>query len=102
MMEFYEALDYIDQQLDEAEDYAREAVKDKEHYPEYATIYSKIAADAHAHAEMLCKHIDAKVSEHVSKGTEHAGKMRNVWEYAKRKAHKRMGDAKMLLEMYKG
>lgn len=102
MKEFKEVLSYMNEALDCAEEYAGEAAKHREQYPELASLYFRCAVDYHTHAELLCKHALAMVEECEQKHSEHAPWMRHVWEYARELRMKRAERVRHLMDMYKG
>lgn len=102
MKEFKEVLSYADEALECAEEYANEAAKHKEQYPDLAALYYRCAADCHTHAEQLSTHAWRMVEECEKKNPEHASWMRHVWEYAREMRMKRIERVKHMMEMYKG
>lgn len=102
MKEFKEVLAFVDEAMESAEEYANEAVKHREQYPELASLYYRCAVDCHTHAELLGKQAWSMVETCEQKHSEHAQWMRHVWEYAREMRMKREERVKHLLEMYKG
>ena len=71
MMEFKELLMDIRKELRCADDYAKEAHKHKDEYPELSAVYHRIANDKLAHADLLATQAK-RIAEHH--------KMTDLWE----------------------
>jgi hypothetical protein len=102
MKEFKEVLAFVAEEMESAEEYAGEAAKHREQYPELAALYFRCAVDCDTHAEILCKHAWTMVEACEQRHSEHALWMRHVWEYAREMRMKRAEHVKHLLDMYKG
>lgn len=101
MKELKEVIADIGNKVDDAEMYAREAVKHKMQYPSLAGSYCRIAQDDLAHAEMLHKHAEELIENKKKTGEEAPALMQAVWDFEHERYIDDVADVKRLIEMYK-
>lgn len=101
MKELKEIIADIQEMLDCAEMYAREAVKHKNQYPDLASTYARIAQDDLAHVDMLHKHAVNMIEEKQKNGTEAPAAMKAIWDFEHDREIDKAADVKRLLDMYR-
>lgn len=100
MQELKEIVMDIQEMLECAEDYAKEAVKHKMQYPDLASTYARIAQDDLAHADMLHKHAVEMIQEHQKQQPEPSA-MKAIWDWEHERQITKTEDVKRLLDMYR-
>lgn len=102
MQELKEIIRDIGDKLDNAEMYAKEAVKHKTQYPSLAGVYCRIAQDDLTHVEMLHKQAVDMIGEKQRSGVSVPPAMQAVWDYEHEKQIEDAADVRRLIDMYKG
>lgn len=92
MKELKELMDDIRCELKKAGEYAMEAVKHREEYPELSETYHKLATDGVIHAEVL---------EKRAKEMAHKHHVHELWEFASDMIMRELEDVKRHIEMYR-
>lgn len=101
MKELKEVIMDMHEKLECAEEYAKEAVKHREQYPELAAVYYRISADDLAHMDMLHKQAVEMIDKKKREGREVPAPMQAVWDWEHEKMMDETVDVKRLLDMYK-
>lgn len=101
MKELKEIIGDIGESLENAECYAKEAVKHKEQFPAMASTYARIAQDELNHVDMLHRHAVEMIESKERSGAEVPASMRAVWEWEHEKQIDEAADVRRLLDMYK-
>lgn len=101
MKELKEIIRDIGAKLEDAECYAKEAVKHKEQFPALASTYARIAQDELNHVDMLHRHAVEMIESKERSGAEAPASMRAVWEWEHEKQIDEAADVRRLLDMYK-
>lgn len=101
MKELKEIIRDIREKLEDAEKYAKEAVKHKEQYKSLADTYAQIAQDDMRQADMLHRHAMDMIETKERSGVEAPASMRAIWEYEHEKEVDKAMDVRRLLDMYK-
>lgn len=102
MQEIKEIACYIEEMLERAEMYAKEAVKHKAQYPGLSSTYARIAQDDLNSVEMLHRHAVEMIEEKKRTGVETPESMKAIWEWEHEKQIEQTANVRRLLEMYKG
>ena len=101
MKELKEIIGDIGESLENAECYAKEAVKHKEQFPALASTYARIAQDELNHVDMLHRHAVEMIESKERSWAEVPASMRDVWEWEHEKQIDEAADVRRLLDMYK-
>lgn len=101
MKELKEIIGDIGESLENAECYAKEAVKHKEQFPALASTYARIAQDELNHVDMLHRHAVEMIESKERSGAEVPASMRAVWDWEHEKQIDEAADVRRLLDMYK-
>lgn len=101
MKELKEVMRDIADKLEDAECYAKEAVKHKGEYPELASVYAKIAQEDMSHADALHKQAVAMIAEREKAGKAAPEAMRAVWDYEHERQIEDAANVRRLLDMYR-
>jgi len=101
MKELKEVIRDIEEILDSAEMYAKEAVKHKTQYPSLAGVYCRIAQDDLSHVDMLHKQAVEMIGEQKRSGVTVPESMQAVWDFEHERQIEDVADVKRLIDMYK-
>ena len=102
MKEIKEIARDIREMLQDAECYAREAVKHKDQYPELARLYNLISSNRINEINSLHDQAAAMIDRARREGKEVPEAMTAVWEWEHDNMLDEMTDVKRLQDMYKG
>ena len=81
MKEMKEVIMDIHEELENAEKYAKEAVKHREQYPALSSVYYRVSNDGLAHMDMLHKQVMEMIEEKKRAGHEVPAAMQAVWDW---------------------
>ena len=101
MKELKEIIGDIGELLENAECYAKEAVKHKEQFPALASTYARIAQDELNHVDMLHRHAVEMIESKERGGAEVPASMQAVWDWEHEKQVDEAANVRRLLDMYK-
>lgn len=93
--------DKIADEIEDATDYAKEALADKTLYPWLAEILHNISLEESKHRQMLHEAVARLITEYREKVGEPPADMMAKYEYLHRKHIEAAKDAKLYQEMYK-
>lgn len=102
MKELKEVIRNIYDELEDAEKYAKAAVRVKTAQPELASVYYRLANEEMGHMETLHKQATEMIEAVKRTGREVPVEMRVIWEWEHEKMMDEAADVKRMLEMYKG
>lgn len=91
----------IDDEIEGATEYAKNALEYKEFYPWLADSYHKLAIVENEHAMTLHNAVCKIINEVQSKGVEYPQEMMDKWEKKHKKMMCKMAKAKTFIGMYK-
>lgn len=94
------ACDIMDE-LNKADEYAREAVKHKDQYPELSQDYYRIASDDLEHVDKLHKEAVAMIDKAQRSGAEIPKAMTEIWNWFHELMIGKQADVRRMLDMYK-
>ncbi len=101
MKELKEIIRDIGAKLEDAECYAKEAVKHRSQYPELAASYARIAQEDLNHADLLHRSVVEMIENKKRQGAEVPEAMQAIWDYEHEKQIEDAADVRRLLDMYK-
>lgn len=102
MKEMKEVIRNIYDELEDAEKYAKAAVRVRMTQPELAAVYYRLANEELGHMETLHKQAAEMIEAVKRTGREVPVEMRVIWEWEHEKMMDETADVRRLLEMYKG
>lgn len=101
-MELIEKLsDMIEEEIDDAEKYAKCALKYKTEYPELADTFIGLSGEEMRHKNMLHDQVERIISKYREKNGEPPKEMKAIYDYLHRKQIEHTKDVKALQEMYR-
>lgn len=93
--------DMIEEELNDAEKYAKCALRDKEERPTLAQTYYNLAVDELKHMSMLHDEVTRIINEHRAQGHEVPVEMQAIYDYVHKKHIDRATAIKIIMESYK-
>ena len=93
--------DKIEDEVEDASDYAKEAIAEKTMYPWLSEIFYSISLDESKHKQMLHDAVVRRIKEYREKTGEPPADMMARYEYLHGKHIEAAKDAKLYQEMYK-
>lgn len=96
-----EIVEYIHEELERAEGYAKKATQYKTDDKALADTYSMMAAQELDHVDKLHAQVVRMIKAHQATGKEVPAAMQAVWDYEHQNAMDKVVKIKMLLEMYR-
>lgn len=94
--------DMITDELNDAEKYAKCALKEKEEHPSLAQTFYSLATDEMKHMNMLHDEVVKIINEYRSQGQEVPVEMQAVYDYLHKKQMERAINIKIIMESYRG
>lgn len=91
----------IDEELGDAEKYARCALEKKEKYPMLAQTFYTLANEEMKHSNMLHDEVVRIINDYKSKGEEVPDEMQAVYDYLHKKRIDRASNIKLLIDQFK-
>lgn len=101
MKEIKELVDNIQEEIEDAEKYAKAALKNKETDRETAQLYCELAKQELHHSELLHSQVVRVIKAFRSAGHEPPAVMLAIWEWEHEKIIEKSARVKQMLEMYK-
>lgn len=101
MREIMEVAGYIRKELRRAEDYAYEANKHKDQYPDMAAQYARAAQEHLSTADMLHAGAAKMIDNAKRMGTEPSEDMRKIWAYEHQLMMEEKATIQKMLDVYK-
>ena len=95
-------VDYIDEELEGAEHYAKCAVKHKADHPQLAKAFFEMSQDEMKHVHMLHDEVVKIIEEHKRTKGEPPAAMMAVWEYVHGKHIKEANEVRRIQDEYRG
>jgi len=92
----------IEDEMDDAEKYAKCALKHKEERPPLAQTFHALSLDEMKHMSMLHDEVVKIINEYRATGAEVPADMMAVYDYLHKKHIDRATDIKIIIESYKG
>ena len=94
--------DMITDELNDAEKYAKCALKEKEEHPSLAQTFYSLATDEMKHMNMLHDETVKIINDYRSQGQEVPVEMQAVYDYLHKKQMERAINIKIIMESYRG
>lgn len=92
----------IEDELNDAEKYAKCALKEKEERPSLAQTFYSLATDEMKHMNMLHDETVKIINEYKAQGNEVPVEMSAVYDYLHKKQMERAINIKIIMESYRG
>lgn len=96
-----EIVEYIHEELEGSEDYAKKATQYKADDRALADTYSMMAAQELEHVDKLHAQVVRIIKAYQATGKEAPASMKAVWDWEHEQAMDKVAKIKMLLEMYR-
>ena len=93
--------EHIEEETEDAKNYAKMSVEYKTIYPELASVFDKLSHDEVRHANMLHEQVVAFINKHRETNGEPPPIMMALYEHLHKKDIERMEEAKRYQELYK-
>lgn len=93
-------IDHIDEELDDAEEYIKEAQKYKEEYPEVGQLFHMLANEEISHADKLHAVTVSMINAYKMKNKDVPADMVAVYNYAHKKYIDKENKIKLLIANY--
>jgi hypothetical protein len=93
--------DMIEDELNDAEKYARCALRDKDERPALAQTFYNLAVDELKHMSMLHDEVTRIINEYRAQGEEVPVEMQAIYDYIHRKHIDRATGIRIIMESYK-
>lgn len=94
--------EYIEEELEGAEEYAKCALKHKDDHPTLAKTFHDMSSDEMRHVNLLHEEVVRLIEAHRREHGEPPAAMMAVWEYAHEKHIKSAAKIKVLQNEFKG
>ena len=94
--------DMIEEEISDAERYAKCALKYKEERPSLAQTFYSLATDEMKHSNMLHDEVVKIINEYKATGAEVPAEMQSVYDYLHRKQIEKATNTKIIMESYRG
>ena len=92
--------EYIDEELNDAEKYAKNALEWKEKNRNAANMFADLASQELNHAHMLHQQAVRMIGERKERGTDVPEIMQQIWDFEHKKQIDHKARVKMMLSMY--
>lgn len=93
--------DMIDEEMNDAEKYARCALNHKEDNPNLANCFFRLSSEEIQHAMLLHEQVVHLIEDYRKKNGEPPERMKIIYEYVHGKYIERMNDIKIMQAIYK-
>ena len=94
--------DMIEDELDDAEKYARCALKHKETHPTLATVFNRLSIEELGHMNSLHEQVVSLINEYKKEHGDPPERMQGVYDYLHQKFMDRANEVKILQGLFKG
>ena len=92
----------IEEEISDAERYAKCALEYKEERPSLAQTFYSLATDEMKHSNMLHDEVVKVINEYKASGAEVPPEMQSVYDYLHKKQIDRATNVKIIMESYRG
>lgn len=93
--------DYIDEEIQDAEKYAREALLQKDDNRKLADVYTRLSEEELGHMQRLHDAVAQIIQEYRQKSGNPPAEMMAVYEYLHKRQIEHVAEAKRLQDIYK-
>lgn len=94
--------DYIEEELNDADKYARCALNYKEENPNLATVFNRLSLEEMNHMNLLHEQVVALIIEYKKAHGDPPEKMQGIYDYLHKKHMERANEIKILQGLFKG
>ena len=94
--------DYIEEELNDADKYARCALNYKEENPNLATVFNRLSLEEMNHMNLLHEQVVALIIEYKKAHGDPPEKMQGIYDYLHKKHMERANEIKILQGLLKG
>lgn len=94
--------DFIEEELNDADKYARCALNYKEENPNLATVFNRLSLEEMNHMNLLHEQVVALIIEYKKAHGDPPEKMQGIYDYLHKKHMERANEIKILQGLFKG